>query len=305
MLPAVKQVQAVVVPVMGYSPVHANLQSGALTVSGEGFTATFNTANGSLSSYNVHGHELLKSALVPNFWRAYTDNDRGNKQHERCATWRNAGEERILQSLCWEPLGDRVIVHAAYVLPTTSESACSMTYTILGNGEIHVQQQLVPGNNLPELPEIGIMFSLDASFADLTWYGKGPHESYWDRQLSAKLGLHQGKVADQFVPYLRPQECGNKVDVRRAAIWNHSGVALHITGEPTFELNVLPYSPTELEAHGHVYKLPTSKKTVVRINYRQMGVGGDDSWGSKPHPQFLLLADKCYSFSFTLQGKVN
>ncbi|WP_189015217.1 glycoside hydrolase family 2 TIM barrel-domain containing protein [Paenibacillus marchantiophytorum] len=303
LLPAWKPVAAVVEPVKSGNPVHVSMQTGSLTVSGEGFTAGFDTASGSLVSYIVGGSELLKGALVPNFWRAYTDNDRGNKQHERCATWRSAGEERILRSLRWESLADRVIIHVAYVLPTTSESTCSMTYTVLGSGAIHVLQQLVPGNNLPEIPEIGVMFSLDGSFSDMEWYGKGPHESYWDRQLSAKIGLYYGKVADQFVPYLRPQECGNKMDVRRAAIANHSGITLHITGEPTFELNALPYTPFELEANDHVYKLPASDKTVVRINYRQMGVGGDDSWGSKPHPQFLLLADKSYSFRFTLQGR--
>lgn len=304
-LPAAKPVAAVVEPVQSYSPVRAAVQSGLLTVSGEAFTAQFDTASGSLVSYKVGGSELIKDAFMPNFWRAYTDNDRGNKQHERCATWRSAGEERILRSLRWESLADRVIVHAAYLLPTTSESACSITYTVLGNGAIQVQQQLVPGKNLPEIPEVGVMFSMDGSFEDLEWYGKGPHESYWDRQFSAKLALHQGKVADQFVPHLRPQECGNKMDVRRAALSNPNGVTLHITGEPTFELNVLPYAPFELESNDHPYKLPVSDKTVVRINYRQMGVGGDDSWGSKPHPQYMLLANKTYSFSFTLQGKAN
>ncbi|MDR6553176.1 glycoside hydrolase family 2 TIM barrel-domain containing protein [Paenibacillus qinlingensis] len=304
-LPVGKPVEAVIEAAKSYNPVYMAVKSGTLMVSGKGFTTEFDTVNGSLVSYIVGGCELLKGALVPNFWRAYTDNDRGNKQHERCATWRHAGEERTLRSFRWELLADRVIVHAAYVLPTASESFCSITYTVFGNGTIRVEQQLVPGNRLPEIPEIGMMFRMDGSFTDLSWYGKGPHESYWDRQLSAKIGLHRGKVADQFVPYLRPQECGNKMDVRCAAISNPSGVVLHITGEPTFELNILPYTPWELEANDHVYKLPASDKTVVRINYRQMGVGGDDSWGSKPHQQFLLLADKTYSYSFTLQGKVN
>ncbi|OAS14932.1 beta-galactosidase [Paenibacillus oryzisoli] len=304
-LPAVKPVPALVEPLMSYNPVQVAVQSGTLRVSGEGFTAAFDTTNGSLYSYKVGGNELLQSGIAPNFWRAYTDNDRGNKQHERCATWRGAGEARILQTLRWETLTDRIIVHTAYVLPTTSESAYSMSYTILGNGAIQIQQKLIPGKNLNEIPEIGIMFNMDGSYSDLEWYGKGPHESYWDRQLSAKLGHHQVKVADQFVPYLRPQECGNKMDVRRAAISNQGGVTLYLTGEPIFDLNVLPYTPFELEANDHVYKLPVSDKTVVRINYRQMGVGGDDSWGSKPHPQFLLLADKSYSFSFTLQGRIN
>ncbi|MBM7564148.1 glycoside hydrolase family 2 TIM barrel-domain containing protein [Paenibacillus sacheonensis] len=304
-LPVAKPVTAVIAPMKSCGPVNAMVQSGSLIVSGHRFSARFDTANGSLVSYSVGGTEFLKGALAPNFWRAYTDNDRGNKQHERCATWRSAGEERMLCSLRWEPLADRVIVHADYVLPTTSESACKVTYTVLGSGAIEVQLRLDPGSRLPEIPEIGLMFGMDGSFADLEWYGKGPHESYWDRQLSAKIGIHQGKVADQFVPYLRPQECGNKMDVRRAAISNASGAALHIAGHPIFELNALPYTPFELEASDHAHKLPASDTTVVRVNYRQMGVGGDDSWGSKPHEPYLLPADKSYSYRFTLQGKAD
>ncbi|RAP75135.1 glycoside hydrolase family 2 TIM barrel-domain containing protein [Paenibacillus montanisoli] len=301
-LPAEKKT-AIAARVKSYGAVEAFELADALKVCGEGFEAVFSKINGSLVSYQAGGNELLKSAVAPNFWRAYTDNDRGNKHHERCATWRGAGEERVLLELSFDVLADRVIVHAAYLLPTTAESACSVTYTVLGSGAIQVLQQLAPGEGLPEIPEIGMMFVMDGSFDELEWYGKGPHESYWDRQESARLGLFQSKPADQFVPYLRPQECGNKMAVRRAAIGNGAGSVLHITGEPTFELNVLPYSPFELEAHDHVHKLPVSDKTVVRINYKQMGVGGDDSWGALPHPQYLLHANRTYSFAFTLQGK--
>ena len=146
------------------------------------------------------------------------------------------------------------------------------------------------------------MLILDGSFDELEWYGKGPHESYWDRQKGAKLGLYSGKVADQFVPYIRPQECGNKMQVRRASLTNAAGAGLEIIGKPQFELNALPYTPFELEANDHVYKLPPSNKTVVRINYKQMGVGGDDSWGSKPHPQYMLQANREFEFTFTLKA---
>ncbi|GGD46681.1 glycoside hydrolase family 2 TIM barrel-domain containing protein [Paenibacillus nasutitermitis] len=273
-----------------------------LTITGQGFMAGFDKASGSLVSFQVKGAELLHSALAPNFWRAYTDNDRGNLQHERCATWRSAGEERILRELTWETLQDRVIVQASYILPTTTVSKCELIYTVKGTGEIEVYEQLAPGENLPEIPEIGMMLVMDGSFDSLEWYGKGPHESYWDRQTGAKLGLYTSKVADQFVPYIRPQECGNKMGVRRASVTNAQGSGLAILGAPEVELNVLPYTPGELESHDHVYKLPDSSRTVIRINHRQMGVGGDDSWGARTHPEFMLHANKTYAFSFTLKG---
>jgi beta-galactosidase len=109
-------------------------------------------------------------------------------------------------------------------------------------------------------------------------------------------------VSDQYVPYLKPQECGNKTDVRWARITDKGGVGLQVSGLSTIELNVLPYTPDELEKYSNGYKLPKSEKVVVRINYKQMGVGGDDSWGAKTHPEFTLYANRSYSYSFVLKG---
>lgn len=177
-----------------------------------------------------------------------------------------------------------------------------MLYKVKPDGEVEVGLELAPGEGLPEIPEIGTMLVLDGSFDELSWYGRGPHENYWDRSSGARIGLYQGRVADQFVPYLRPQECGNKTGVRYATVTNAAGVGLRITGAPEFELNALPYTPAELEEHDHVYKLPQSGKTVLRINYRQMGVGGDDSWGAKTHPEYTLFANRTYAYRFSLKG---
>ncbi|NBC68759.1 DUF4981 domain-containing protein [Paenibacillus sacheonensis] len=273
-----------------------------LIVRGEGFSAAVNRNNGALASYVTGGSELLKGELAPNFWRAYTDNDRGSKHHERCATWRSAGEERTLRSLSWKLEADRVVIRAGFTLPTTTESSCTVTYDVLSTGAIEVGLQLNPGEGLPEIPEIGMMLTMDGSFDQLEWYGKGPQDSYWDRQHGAKIGRYAGTVAEQFVPYLRPQECGNKVAVRSASVSNGQGASLRFAGEPLIELNALPYTPFELEAYDHVYKLPASDKTVVRVNHKQMGVGGDNSWGATAHPQYLLHANQIYSFRFTLNG---
>jgi beta-galactosidase len=162
---------------------------------------------------------------------------------------------------------------------------------------------LSPGHDLPELPEVGILFEMAGEYDRLSWYGKGPHESYWDRQTGAKLGLYSGKVLEQFVPYLRPQECGNKVEVRRAEVRNAAGRGIILVGHPKFEWNVLPYTPWELEEHDHVYKLPApGSKTVVRVIAHQSGVGGDDSWGARPHPEYILPANRDYRLQVTLQG---
>ncbi|AEI44514.1 glycoside hydrolase family 2 TIM barrel-domain containing protein [Paenibacillus mucilaginosus] len=273
-----------------------------IAVSGGGFRAAFDKRTGSLISYSFQGTELLQEGLAPNFWRAYTDNDKGSKLHERSAVWRSAGAERTLTGLAAELQGASAVIRAEYSLPAGVGTTCTVLYTVKPDGEVEVALELVPGEGLPEIPEIGTMLVLGGSFGELAWYGRGPHENYWDRSNGARIGLYEGRVADQFVPYLRPQECGNKTGVRFATVTNGTGLGLRITGEPEFELNALPYTPAELEEHDHVYKLPQSGKTVLRINYKQMGVGGDDSWGAKTHPEYTLFANRTYAYRFTLQG---
>ncbi|NOU65558.1 DUF4981 domain-containing protein [Paenibacillus sp. LMG 31461] len=266
------------------------------------FSVTFSKLTGDLTSYSYKEVELMKEAPRPNFWRASIDNDKGNKLPERSATWKEAGQERKLHTMHVRTYGGEVEIAVTYSLPTTRSSICNLLYVVTGDGRIQIREELLPGHNLPEIPEIGMMFRLDASFENLKWYGKGPHENHWDRAESARLGIYQGKVVDQYVPYLRPQECGNKTEVRWAELTRVDGIGLRIEGASAVELNALPYTPSELEAHDHMYKLPPSDKVALRVNYRQMGVGGDDSWMSKTHPEFTLYANRSYAYSFSLIG---
>jgi beta-galactosidase len=284
-----------------------------VVVSSSSMTARFNNETGLLSSYEVAGEEHLLEPMRPNFWRAVTDNDLGNKHHERCAIWREASVNRKLTQFSQAISGDDVIVKADYLLPTAPFSTLAIEYRISPSGAIHINELLIPGAGLPEIPELGVLLVLKGSLDTITWYGRGLHDNYWDRNTSARLGLFSGLVSDQFVPYLRPQECGNKTDVRFAAITagghvlgiadvsDQAGQAgVRFEAAAPFEINALPWTPDELEAHDHVYKLPASSKTVVRVNYKQMGVGGDDSWGAHTHEQFTLPANRPYAFSFTI-----
>ncbi|MFC5988910.1 glycoside hydrolase family 2 TIM barrel-domain containing protein [Marinicrinis lubricantis] len=286
-------------------PLTINENDDQVTVSGSGFQAIFDCGTGSLASYQVQGTECLQGPVVPNFWRAVTDNDRGNKLDVRCATWREVSLNRHLSSVHFqqEVGGTKACFQALYSLATEpAASTCQLTYTVTGDGKVNVHMVLVPGNGLPELPEVGVRFDMPASFEQLNWYGRGPHENYWDRKTGAKVGIYEGTVAEQMVPYLKPQECGNKTDVRWAQITNQDGIGLRISGQPTIEMSALPYSPFELEAHDHPYKLPASGKTAVRIHYKQMGVAGDDSWNARTHPEFTLYANRTYEYCFVLEG---
>jgi len=269
---------------------------------GDSFSLRFDTASGELTSYRINGSELLKRGLAPNFWRAYTDNDRGNGHHERCAVWRKAAADRRLLAFEAAETLHGAEVSVRYALATVPESFCELNYSIRGTGEVRVRLNLNPGRDLPEIPEIGMRFEMDEIFDTVSWYGKGPHESYWDRSEGARLGLYSGKVGEQAAPYLRPQETGNKTEVRFATLTNAEGLGIRIEGDPVFELNALPYTPEELERYDHQHLLPASEKSVVRVNYRQMGVGGDDSWGARTHADYTLFANRTYSYSFILKG---
>ncbi|WP_339247133.1 glycoside hydrolase family 2 TIM barrel-domain containing protein [Paenibacillus sp. FSL F4-0243] len=281
---------------------HVQEHEGALTVQGGNFTLNFNTTTGELNSYYAAGKEHLLEPVRPNFWRAVTDNDLGNGLPKRCAVWKQASNERNLLSMKYRTEGNLCFVSTTYLLPTNPYSTLLIQYEIRPDGSLEILQELNPGSSaLPEIPEFGMMFVLAGRLDTLSWYGRGPHENYWDRQTGAPLGRYTGKVSDQFIPYLRPQECGNKTDVRFASITDgNDGSGLYFDSAIPMEINALPWKPEELEAHDHVYKLPVSNKSVLRVNYKQMGVGGDDSWGAPTHEEFTLPANRPYSFRFTL-----
>lgn len=286
-------------------PLHIAEQANGVTISGNGFSLAFNTTTGELYSYQTAGQERLLQPARANFWRAVTDNDLGNGLDKRCAVWKEASTSQRLINFSCRAEGSRCFISAAYLLFTNPDSILRVKYEIRPDGSVEITQDLNPGGSeLPEIPEFGMMFVLDGGLDTISWYGRGPHENHWDRNTGAALGRYHGKVADQFTPYLRPQESGNKTEVRYASLTEGlDGAGFHIEGTAPIELNALPWTPDELEASDHVYKLPASSKTVLRVNYKQMGVGGDDSWSAPTHDEFTLPANRPYSFQFTISPK--
>ncbi|WP_139903692.1 glycoside hydrolase family 2 TIM barrel-domain containing protein [Clostridium thermarum] len=271
-----------------------------LKVQGEDFSVRFNKTTGNISSYIYKDFDIFREGPIPNFWRAITDNDNGNRLQDRAGLWRTEGQDKQLLHMAVKEGHDSVKVSIEYLL-TSTRSRCRINYNILGDGTIDINEVLIPGENMPEIPEIGMMMVMDKKYENLQWYGKGPHENYWDRNRGAKIGIYQGKVAQQMVPYLKPQECGNKTEVRWAQVTDEKGRGIRVIGHPQLEINVLPYTPEELEGVDHHYKLPVSDKTVIRVNYKQMGVGGDDSWGARTHSEFTLPANRVYEYSYSIK----
>ncbi|MFE5394547.1 glycoside hydrolase family 2 TIM barrel-domain containing protein [Streptomyces sp. NPDC056568] len=275
-----------------------------VTVDGRGFSVTIDKRSGTLSSYEAQGRRLITSGPVPNFWRAPTDNDHGNGQHTRNQTWRDAGARREVTDVTVRALGERaVVIEVAGTLPTAVESTYTTAYTVFGNGEIKVDNTLHPGAaNLPYIPEVGTLLFLPRGLDRLHYYGRGPEENHWDRNTGTDVGRYSGTVAEQWTPYIRPQENGNKTDVRWIALTDRHGFGLLASGEPLLEANASHFTPEDLSAGvRHDYQLTPRDAVVLRLNHRQMGVGGDNSWGAHTHDEFKLFADRDYSYTYRLR----
>ena len=286
--------------------VHGKVNIG---VKGEDFDCLFSMLNGGLVSYRYAGKEMIEKIPMPNFWRAPVDNDNGSMAPARYAQWkiasmyishRNGGMFDNVPTKV-EEKDNTVTVTYTYFMPTTPASKCQVAYTVFGDGTIETKLMYDPVEGLPDMPEFGMMFWFNADYDNLTWYGMGPDETYADRRHGAKLGIYSNKVADNMAKYLVPQECGNKVGVRYARLVDAKGRGILFEGDE-LSLSALPYTPHELENAAHAYELPQVHHTIVRVAFAQMGVGGDDSWGSWVHPEYHIDVTKPLEFTFRFKG---
>lgn len=286
------------------APLDMRQEDKTVTFTGTGFSVRFDAQTGMLESYKAGGIELIARGPEPNFWRPPTDNDFGSGYAKTASVWRHAGSHRILLSFSATRISpSEVCVSVEYALPDV-EARFRVDYTVLGSGDILIRNDFTTDrSDLPDLPRFGITLRLPRSFDRLEYYGRGPHENYCDRQSSALVGRYESTVREQYVPYVSPQENGNKTDVRWSALRNREGVGLLVIGEPQFGMSALPFSIEDLtqEKRGSMHTIDLKERDFVTLNLdlKQRGVGGDDSWGSTPHSQYCILARNA-SFSLRL-----
>lgn len=284
--------------------------NGNILVRGENFKALFSRMNLGMVSYVYGGVEMLPNTIpLPNFWRTPTNNDSGNMMPQRYAQWKIASmyvttrqDQRFADtSPRVEKNDNNIDITYTYFMPTTPQSSCEVTYRVFGDGTIETTLSYDPVKELGDMPEFGMMFKLDADYDTVKWYGLGPQETYEDRQHGGKYGVYENKVADNIAEYLVPQESGNKCRVRYAKVMDKKGRGMMFFGDE-LSFSALPYTPHELENAAHHFELPPVHYTVVRVAKKQMGVGGDDSWGSHTHPEYLLDASEKMEFTFCFRG---
>ncbi len=256
-------------------------------------------AAGRVVAAGLKGRFLKLEGPLPDFWRAPTDNDMGNGMHSRCRIWRDAG-------LLWKPTrsalsggGSRPLVLSLQGLLSANGSPFSFKLSFLGDGSLEVWADLRCQGSLPELPRLGSQWKLSPATRQVEWFGRGPGESYQDRVACAPVGRYESNIEALATPYSKPQENGNRSQARWAAL-SGGGPRLRIQGAPLFDFSLRRHSHQALDRARHAHDLPPSKDLFLNVDFKQYGVGGDDSWQARPHDWCTLPAGN-YRFGYRLK----
>ena len=286
-------------------PVVADNDRTYLIVKGEDFDIEFNKQNGFLSHYEVAGTNFLKeeAQLTPNFWRAPTDNDYGAGLQRRYAAWKQP--QFKLESLTHETDGGLVTVKAAYTAKDLP-GQFTLTYVINNAGEVKVTQQLAADKEAKVSPmfRFGMQLPMPKSFEQIAYYGRGPVENYADRNHSTFLGIYHQTVSEQYYPYIRPQESGNKTDIRWWRLYNAAGRGLQFVAAAPFSASALHYDIATLDDgtekdQRHSGELTEDDVTNFCIDKVQQGLACENSWGAIPRKEYLLPYGD-YEFTFIM-----
>ncbi|MBI4910569.1 MAG: DUF4981 domain-containing protein [Acidobacteria bacterium] len=289
------------------SPVEVVDNNTEAVVTGKDFIVRFGKKEGTITQYRYKHVTLLERGPLPDFWRATTSNDRGawKSIHQRASNdptrnievWREAGPRWVVKDV--RVVKNTVTVRADLPIVGASYTA---TYTIQGDGTILVDCRYQPGSaKLAMMPRFGSELVVAPGFENITWYGRGPVETMIDRQFE-RIGIYQGTVDAQWVEYMRPQENGNKTDVRWVKLTNAQGFGLMAGGAPTLSVTARHYTKDDLERAAYTFQMRRRPQIYLNLDWKQMGVGGIDSWSENayPLPPYRIPGTEAHAYSYRL-----
>ena len=287
-----------------------------LTFSGADFTATFDKQSGLLVSYRYKKQEFIHNGQGPRpfFWRAPIDNDYGARLPVRLKAWKEASyQEPKAENFDIVRGKDSTAVKVTYRFPQT-DARWDITYKVYSNGVIKVNNHFVAENaQAPMIPRVGLRMQLPARITSLAYYGRGPEENYRDRRTSQFFGEYTSDIKDMYEPYVRPQENNHRTDIYWCTLTSKAKEGLLFVADRTFEMNVSNYPLESLDSGDSIENgAPRTAKTNHRhltdpqavpsvdffIDYRMMGIGGDNSWGALAHEPYLIHSGKQNSISY-------
>ena len=300
-----------------------------ITVSNNDLRFVFSQAEGRPVSFVYKGTELLKDGKgpKPNFWRAPTDNDFGNRMQFNNREWKKASLFSEVISMETETLAENLVsLEVTYQLPGVNTTFVC-TYEIAGTGVVKVSNRLNETDYRADIPRVGMRMQLPKAYDQLTYFGRGPWENYVDRKASTFVDLYQTSVSEMYVPYVRPQENGYRTDVSWLALSNEQGngllivanqpkvglgmSALHMLNEdfdttegldyegnsevePEFRIDGIP----EVNGSKHINDIKERNLVQLNIDLGQRGLGGDNSWGARPQTEYTLSGQQPHEYSF-------
>jgi beta-galactosidase len=261
------------------------------------FVISFNKSTGRLDTYKISGVNQILMPIKSNFWRAPTDNDYGNQMPERLIKWKEASYEQNLETFEIKKEDNGYYISTKFFLPSVNAYSI-LDYHISYDGTLLVTNKLdfkgeIDGN---EIPRIGTSFQLNSLFDYVEWYGRGPHENYIDRKESAFMGYYTKKISEMKFEYARPQENGTRIDTKKLILKDDKGRGIIFEGLPKFSFSIHQNSVSDYDggiekAQKHLNDIKPKDLIQVIIDKKQMGVGGDDSWGAKPHQKYMINSD--------------
>ncbi len=273
----------------------ATMPDGSLQINNKSFTAAFDK-NGNFVSFKLGNKTIFNKGPQINFWRPPNDNDFGAGLQKRMFEWKDAGNNAVLTSMkaSTQNAEGWLIVTVEKTL-LNGDASLTQEFAFDGTGAIKVTNTFnaIKGKH-PMLFKFGNHLQLPVDLINVEWYGRGPVENYWDRKAAAFVGDYSGLIKDQYYPYIRPQESGNKTDIRWAKLTRKDGTGIMIAATDTLlNLNVLPYAPDQLypgpeKLQTHSAELEYDASIHLDIDLQQMGVGGINSWGEWPLDKYRL-----------------
>jgi beta-galactosidase len=281
--------------------------SKTIIISNSKIDVVINNKTGNIDKLNYGNGNIIRQPLRMNFWRALTDNDNGmanfmpklNHIIRDNKSYKASYEGRSVKKVSIKEHDKYIKVNIIYTVPNAIGTAKTI-YTIYIDGTIKVKNTITPKK---ELTRLGMQVEIPNEYNTMTWYGKGIHETYSDRKLGAKVSIYSGKVDKLIHNYLRPQENGNRTDVRWVTLTNDKGKGIKVkTNDKLLNVSAWPYTMKDLDEAKHVHELPTRDTITFNIDHAQKGVGGDLPGDLSLMEKYKLPAKKQYEYSFTIKG---
>ncbi|MDO5608873.1 MAG: glycoside hydrolase family 2 TIM barrel-domain containing protein [Capnocytophaga sp.] len=306
-----------------------------ISLKNSNFEAVISKEKGILASYSADGKVIFEQGPHANFWRPANDNDFGAGLQNKLGDLRNADVLGKTESVSYQKQNDGSVQVTIVKALVNNTVRFTQQLTFDGSGSLLVDNKFEPlkTDDQKMTFKIGNHMTLPLDFQDIKWYGRGPWENYEDRKTASLVGLYSGSIASQYHPYARPQESGNKTDVRYAELTRKdgSGIRIESVGK-LLNVNALPYSPNQLfpgkdreqdysvmtnelssadpvsitfekvekKGQTHSGTLVPAKQIHLDVDFQQLGVAGNNSWGALPIEQYRLYLYKPYQYSYRI-----